>query len=328
MKSYICHIPDRNIFRYCLIIWAVLWCCTSCVANGNSGTGQTPEPTPRDTASYTLPLPEIPASLKTPEERAAFLSRHYWDEMDWNDTLLLSSERFMGESMATFGTLLSITPRDKAVSAISGMVSAAACSVPGINAVNDYAYDYLYYPDSPQYDPELYLLFINALSAQPGLDMASRARLDDRKAQIMKNRVGDRASDFDYIGTDGRTHSLLSTRKDAPVRILMLYDPDCTVCEEAVKIMRENAGFTVAQAEGDVAVIAINAFGQEDSGPARVKAGFPSLWTVGYSPDGAIDAEELYVIRATPAIYVLDSEGRILEKDLSLARLAELVASR
>ncbi len=324
MELNIFKLINRTTVKAFIMLSAVVCASTSC-GPGNAGAG-TQADVPADTAAYTLPMPEIPPSLTSPEERAAFLARHYWDKMNWNDTVLLGSERFMGESMATFGTLLSLTPRDKAVAAISGMVSSAASSDAALHAVNDYAYTYFYYPDSPQYDPELYLFFINALSAQPALDMASRARLDDRREQILKNRVGETAADFAYVDSNGRRRSLLATRTDAPVRILMLYDPDCEVCHEAVKLMTGSENFAQAQDEGSVAVIAINAFGQDGGGPAVRDKDFPAVWTVGYSPDGAVDADELYIIRATPAIYILDSDGRILEKDISMRRLAEIIA--
>lgn len=278
-----------------------------------------------DTTSYTLPLPVIPSSLSSPEERAGFLSTHYWDRMDWNDTLLLSSERFMGESMATFGQLLHMTSHDKAVASVIRMVNGAAVSERALNTVNKFAYQYFYYPDAPQHDAETYLLFINALLAQPGIDYASRVRLEERLSQINKNRVNQLASDFKYIGTDGNMHSMISTRSDADIRILMFYDPDCTVCDEAAKILSSGHSFNLAQQEGQVAVIAINADGQEEGGPAKVKKGFQPSWTVGYSPDGEVNEDEIYVIRATPSIYIIDKQGTILEKDLSLRRLAEIV---
>ena len=31
-------------------------------------------------------LPEVPAMLDTPEARAAFVARHYWDHFDFADT--------------------------------------------------------------------------------------------------------------------------------------------------------------------------------------------------------------------------------------------------
>lgn len=280
----------------------------------------------RDTATYELPMPLIPESMTSPEERAAYVAERYWNPMDWNDTLLLASERFMGTSMANFGFFLSMIPQDKATSDIVATVNAASGSPKALKALSDYAYRYFYYPDSPQYDAELYLKFINPLVAQENLDEADRQRLEERRRDILKNRIGTVPANFRFIGTDGNNHNLTEALSGANLYLLMLYDPDCQACDEAVQILKGSESFTQAQRDKEVKVIAINAFGQESGGAAKRKPSFPTEWIVGYSPDGEIDEQEIYAIRATPAIYVIDAGGKILEKDLSLRRLAELIS--
>ncbi len=300
----------------------------SCGGKGNPGaTAARTAAGERDTATYQLPLPVVPPAITDREEKVAFVARHYWDAMDWNDTLLLSSERFMGESMATFGFLLSTVSDDVRVQAVEKAAEASSANPRALKAFADYANKYFYYPDAPQHDDELYLVFVDAFLQNEKLDEAERQRLGERRRDIMKNRLGSVATDFTYVGTDGQRHQLLATAPDAQIRILMMYDPDCEACEEAVQIMKGGEGFVKAQRDGDVQVIAINAFGQKEGGAAKRKDSFPAEWIVGYSPAGQIDEDEIYVIRATPAIYVLNPAGEILDKDLSLAKLAQIVSN-
>lgn len=280
---------------------------------------------PIDTATYVLPLPAMPAELTQPADRAAFLAEHYWDAMDWQNPLLLNADRFMGESMATYGTLLGIAPEDKAEATVASLVKTIGENQAALDKVAEYAYSYFYHPESPYYNEETYLLFIDPILTAPSTNHENKERLKFRKEEIMKNRVGNVATDFSYIGTDGEKHRLLETAPEAEYRLLMFYEPDCEVCTEAIRIMTSSASFARAQETGEVAVIAINAFGQPQGGSAQPKAGMPANWTVGYSPEGEIDEDEIYVIRTTPAIYLLDREGRILQKDLSLPRLADFV---
>lgn len=281
----------------------------------------------KDTTSYKLHMPNIPSNITSSEERAEFLAFHYWDNMDWNDTILLKAERFMGENMATYGTILEMVPYKTAVSAVSGLINEVADNKHALRSIDEYAFSYFYYPGAPQYNEELYLLFINPLLAQSNFAEADAERLKMRKEYIHKNRVGSIAADFSFIGTDGKEHTLLKTSQEAAYRILMLYDPECEVCEDAIRIMSEAKAFTEAQKSGEVSVIAINAYGQPNGGEADRKDGMPQNWVVGYSPEGEIENEEIYAIRATPAIYVLDKDGRILMKDLSIARLSQFVNS-
>lgn len=265
-----------------------------------------------------LPLVVPPDSLRAPAERASFLAAHYWDAMDWTDSLRLESDAFMGESMATFATVVALARPEDGPAIVSKVVAQAAPYPRGLAALVDYAYSYLYHPDSPQYNPETYLLFADAFLATPTLDATEGMRIDEYRSQILKNRVGTTAADFAYVGTDGATHTLHATAPDAAYRLLFFYDPDCSTCDRAVDTLRADARLTDAVARGTVAVIAINAYGQPDGGPAIAKPSFPAEWIVGYSPEGAVDAEEVYVIRATPAIYLLDAGAKVLKKDISL----------
>ncbi|MDE6578771.1 MAG: DUF5106 domain-containing protein [Muribaculaceae bacterium] len=278
-----------------------------------------------DTASFSLSLPQPPASITDQEKRLEFVARHFWDAMDWQDTLLLKSDRFMGEAMANYGVLLASINENKRASIVIGLISSVSTYPKALEKLGEYAYNYFYYPGAPQYDPELYLLFLNPLLAQNNIDASERLRLENRKAEILKNRVGREASDFSFIDTDGKQRIFSSLFPDAEIKILMLYDPECNVCDEAVKLMNQEGGFSSAVKEGRVGIVAVNAYGQKDGGKAVRKQGMPEDWIVGYSPDGEIENEEIYIIRSTPSIYLLDRSGKIVEKDISLTRLSQIV---
>lgn len=301
----------------CMIMMLVS--CGNHKPSDNEGKGQV------DTLNYILKMPDIPQSYASRDKKAEFLADHYWDNMNWNDTLLLGSERFMGESMATYGTLLGMVSPKVATASINGLINKLSTDIKALKSIEHYAFTYFYYPGAPQYDEELYLMFINPLLAQKNLPEEIRERLKTRKEYIMKNRVGSVASDFKYIGTDGKSHRLHSTAENSEYRVLMLYDPECEVCEDAIRIMSESRAFSEAQQRGIVSVIAINAYGQSEGGTAIRKKGMPQNWIVGYSPQGEIENEEIYAIRATPAVYVLDKDGKILMKDLSIPRLSQFV---
>lgn len=277
-----------------------------------------------DTASFVLPVPVPPENMSA-QRRNLFMADRYWDAMDWSDSLFIGSDRIMGESMATYGVLLSSLPEVDRVKSVNAFINRISDNAQALKRVSEYAFSYFYYPGAPQYDAELYFPFIAPLLASNNVDAAERARLEDRSKQIKKNRIGAAAADFDYIDSAGNLRQLLSTSRNAGVRIIMLYDPDCNVCDEAISILTSSPKFNDACHTGDAAVIAINAYGQEGGGRARPKTGMPGYWTIGYSPKGEVDEKEIYVIRSTPAIYIIDSDGKVLEKDISLARLSQLV---
>lgn len=48
-----------------------------------------------------LPLPAIPATLRTPHERASYLLAHFWDSMSFADTLRSRNPGFMEQNLVT-----------------------------------------------------------------------------------------------------------------------------------------------------------------------------------------------------------------------------------
>lgn len=323
---------NQDIFRIISVIALILAAFMAnphchAVSPCNSGDEKDINNSSSDLTGFTLPLPEVPRTLTTPQERAAFVAAHYWDGMDWKDSRLLGNDRFMGESMATYATLIGITPREKGIDCIAELVNSIGTDPLALNTLADYAYSYLYLPESPLYDEDLYLMFVNPLLAQPGLSEENHERLDKYKTDILKNRVGNIATDFAFIGTDGQSHDLLSLSPKASLRVLIFYAPGCDKCDEAFEIIKRSEAFSIAEARGEVSVIAINPFGQNNPGRAMIKPGMPKSWIVGYSPEGALDSNETYIVRSTPAIYILDRNGTILLKNLSLDRLKEFLNS-
>lgn len=280
-----------------------------------------------DNDTLCLPLPVAPRYADSEEKRYIYMADRYWDPVDWNDTLLLKSDKFMGGSMANYGVLLSAIDEKRRPGVVTSLINRNDITPAGYRALEEYSYKYFYYPGSPQYDAELYLLFVNALLGSGKCDDATVERLLARRGEIMKNRVGHQAAVFEYVGSNGKRERFSPGGGEADVTFLMLYDPECEVCAEAVKIMTSSKAFSAAVESGEASVYAINAYGSEDV-KGKVISDFPASWHTGYSPGGEIEREDIYVVRSTPAIYVIDKEGIILEKDISLDRLAQITGEQ
>lgn len=274
---------------------------------------------------FMLPLPEVPSSLTEPSERAAFVALHYWDGMDWNNSDLLNSEEFMGESMATFGTLLSIAGPERAKTIVNDFIARLSGNQAGLTAAANYSYSYFYAPESPYYNEDIFRMFVDNLLKTSGLPDLSKEKLLLYNTYLNKNRLGEKAADFEYIGEDGKKKHLLSTARDSDLKLLIFYDPDCHVCEETFEIISDSEILNQKVLEGKISVIAINAFGQSAPGAALRKQGMQAQWIVGYSPNGDVDENEIYAIRSIPTIYLLDKNYKVIDKDMSLERLKEFV---
>lgn len=262
-----------------------------------------------------LALPDVPSTMTDPAERLAYVMDHFWDRMDWRDSTLLTNSAFMEQNLANYYQLITIADSTAASHAVGTMIEAILDSNPQVlNYFSEMSALYLYEPDSPMYDTESYAVILDALLARPECPDGLRMILADEHRQTMTNRVGTRAADFDYITPDG-SRSTLHNFVGAPTTILLFYDPDCNICADAEHRLASDATINRSIAEGKTRILAIAPFDVDPEVWRRHATTLPSTWTVGYSPNGAIDRDAIYAIRALPAFYILTSNGTITLRD-------------
>ena len=260
-------------------------------------------------------MPVVPAQIQDSREKLRYVLTHYWDALNWRDTALVNSEEFMEQSMVNYFAILAKADSLVGADGVNRMIACASVNPSALAKVVEISSRYLYEPESPMYDAEGYAMLLDQLILDPTNAGIPRETLEARHAQIMKNRVGRKAADFVFMDREGRRMTLREAVAGTEETIVMFYDPNCNVCEATERYLASSEKLNRLIGEGRLRIVAIDPF---DTDPGRWKAHADSLprnWTVGRSPGGRIDSEEIYVIRATPAIYLLDSAMTVRIKD-------------
>ena len=266
-------------------------------------------------AATDLLLPQVPDPLTDPGARASFLALHFWDAMDWKDRSRSLDTAFMEQSFANYLTVLPLADSLGRVNGVDALLHGASADSSAYAFLVSVVDKYLGDPNSPMRDEELYIPFLRAFGASSLLDGAEKARYASLLEDAMKNRVGRKAADFTFMDREGRRMTLREAVAGTEETIVMFYDPNCNVCEATERYLASSEKLNRLIGEGRLRIVAIDPF---DTDPGRWKAHADSLprnWTVGRSPGGRIDSEEIYVIRATPAIYLLDSAMTVRIED-------------
>lgn len=299
----------RHSFIYILLL-LVLISCSSGVEGGKL--------IPADSATRKLtelPLPDIPSNMTEPTERLAFTMNHFWDSMDWRDSTLLTDSAFMEQNLVNFYQLMALADSTTTSHAVGVMTEAILDQNPQVlNYITEMSALYLYEPESPMYNTESYAVILDALLARPECPEGLRMILEFEHNQAMTNRVGTRAADFDYIALDG-TKGTLHTSLGATTTILLFYDPECHLCAEAERKLAADNALNSSIARGETRIIAVTPTKIDNKTWRQHAATLPTTWTVAYSPDGAIERDEIYAIRALPSFYLLSADGTILVRD-------------
>lgn len=282
--------------------------CGACGGRADSGTGKVSEEWQLE-----LPAPAVPDSIAEPEERAAWAALRWWDALDFSDHRRSLDTAFMEQNFSNFISVAAYADSIGRVQGVERLMKRAEADSAAWRFVVDVAEKYLYDPNSPFRSDELYAPFLRAQLASPLADEARKVRDAHRLKMAMKNRVGTRATNFRFVTADGRDMSLSDVRSEKEI-LLIFYNPDCESCGEVVERFGKlpmTEWFTV---------LAIDA--ESDRGRwEATKMDMPEGWTVGYALSPLLD-EDMYDLKASPTIYVLDSTGVVIAKDIPPESLA------
>lgn len=261
-------------------------------------------------------LPDVPVTLTAPEDRAAYLSLHYWDHFDFADTSLISRPEITEQAFVDFISILPYTP--KAQEAVDTLFRRALADREMLYHFISLGDKYLYEPNSPMHDEELHILFLRALVNHPGLEETDRIRPRHLLEMALKNRPGDVATDFTVVCRDGRSRRL----SDIKAGYVLVYfnDPDCEDCRRVKELLTLSPVVNDLLESGRLKLLSVCVEGKT---PAWEKAEFPAGWIDGYDADQRLTREQVYDLKAMPTLYLLDAEKRVILKDASFEQVEE-----
>lgn len=280
----------------------VLWACTLVQAQ----------------AQQSFPYPAIPDTLRSVEQRAGYLSEHYWDNYNFADTLLLKSKEVTEQGFVNFIDILNrfnldnaskgvahkdiaqkditrkdITQKDITQQDIASFTrkafSNAAAKERFENLIEHYFEDQL----SPVRNDRVYLMFLEEMKNSPCFDETEKERIAFKIKTTNKNLPGDIAINFNFKDESGKEHQL-SDYKDQKV-ILYFYDPDCENCHE------------------------VSAWLKQQTIPANIKV-------LKMIADNHISY--IYSLKNMPTIFLLDKENKVILKDCTAQELIENISTK
>ncbi len=242
---------------------------------------------PTRPAAQPHPFPEIPTTLKTPQERATWLTLHFWDGFDFG-----ADHRQGSAAEQAFVDFISVLPMSsERRKAMDTFMKKAARNPELLRYFMELADKYLYEPMSPMRDDALYMEFLkNAARKAP---KAEKRRLRWQMERLKMNAVGKKAQDFEYMdGTAAKT--LMKT--EGEYIMIFFHDPYCRDCRRMKNELANSAQVREMTENGRMKIISISI---EDE-------------------DKMLYYSNLYDLRTFPALYLLDTKKRVLLKNASV----------
>ena len=281
-----------------------------------------------------FPRLEIPAVYTDQQERQEYLLDHFWDAFlsgsgRCDETAVLGvAEEEVEKQVATYIQLLQMIPLPQAQQKMAQFFRqvekrhAADTASHVFLLMEQIVVRYLYDPNSPVRDEDLYLPYVEGLAASPYTREAARPGYAYEARMCALAPTGSVAPDFRFMDARGRVHHLHEVRAGAT--LLFFSNPGCYACLDIINTLQGVAGLDEWIRRGDFAVV--NVYIDEDLDAWRAyEPNYPRNWLCGYDPDGLVRADRIYNIRAIPSLYLLDGDKRILLKDAPPERVVSWI---
>lgn len=181
---------------------------------------------------------------------------------------------------------------------------------------------YLYDPNSPMRDEDLYLPFAEAAaeSACTSGDMRNAYRFEAK--QCRTNTFGSKVPDFNYSDINGHKGSLYAVK--AEYTMLFFSNPGCESCKQIIHDVMARNYIELMISNRKLAVVNIY-IDEEVSKWREYSPNYPSCWINGYDYTFSLRDSGKYDIRAIPSLYLLDSDKRVLMKDADTEKVLKFL---
>lgn len=277
------------------------------------------------TSQVSFPFPEIPSMLTLPEERKAYLLKHYWDDFAFADTALVNNREVTEQGFVNHIALLAdgTVSDDLAKESVGNFCTRMETDAHACSVLMQLVDDYLYNPNSPYYNEALYALYLRRMTDSPMLDEARKSTFRFKLKLIDRNRPGTRATSFAYRLADGTRRTLHETPVKGNRLLLVFYDPECPSCHEILSEMINDRDLAEAVAAGSVTVLAVYTEGNEEAW-RKALPDMPQGWMVATDHQAVKDGA-LYDLKAMPSLYLLDADKKVILKDAPYGRIKQLI---
>lgn len=271
-----------------------------------------------------FPLPTVPVMITNSEDVVSYLSKHYWDLYNFADTNLIAQPDITEQGLVDYIQLLNRLSSIEAEKSLTTMLDQAKSHPTMYSHFASLYEKYLYDPNSPFRNDELYIPIVNHLVESRVLSHAQQEAYRFQQKMVLKNRVGTTATNFAYTLATGEKRMMHALQSN--YLILFFTNPDCPSCSITTdQLVNSKALQGVFALNNPTSIMLTVLSVYPDSSINEWLKALPSLpqkhWVNSYD-DGEIIANKLlYDIKAIPTLYLLDKNKKVILKDATLEEI-------
>jgi thiol-disulfide isomerase/thioredoxin len=258
----------------------------------------------------------IPGMIVDHTDRANYLSRHYWDNFDFADTAYIHLPQITEQAFVDYIDVLFLVSDSVSSTAIKDMLKKAEVEPVMFTYFTGLYEKYLYDPNSPMHNDELYIPSLEAMLVSP--IVTEKIRPAHLLELARKNRIGEKAADFTYTQANGKNGTLHAIRSD--YTLLFFYNPGCHTCKEIMEQLTSSLRINYLMQEKKLTIVAV--YPDEDLTEwNKYLPEVPEEWINAYDKGANVQNEEIYDLKAIPTLYLLDKDKKVILKDTTFEQI-------
>ena len=173
-------------------------------------------------------------------------------------------------------------------------------------------------------DEERYAITLEYILASDKVDSILKIRPKYQMEQIKKNRPGTPAADFEFVLEKGIRSTLYNL--NTPFTLIYFHNPGCSDCARVKQVLGNSKTINRLLSYDKLTILAL--YPDDDLAAWEADGSrMPDHWLDARAASPELKAE-LYDLRATPSLYLLDKYKTVLLKDATPKRIEKMLRDR
>lgn len=264
-----------------------------------------------------------------------YTRQHYWDGVDFMDGRIVRTPIFEKKINYYFNTYIH-PEADSIIHEFNWMISLGRNDTEMFQFLINYFVDNYFKPKIMGQDKVFLYVYEKFFATKKvtWLTEKQTKQIEDRAMMLMANQLGERAAEMSLVDTSGIFHSLYA--QPGNYTIVIFWDPNCGHCKTEIPKLDSLYNTSVWKKEN----VSIYAVMVAETSVADWKP-FIKQHAIGWThvhQTSEMKAEEiknnqpnyhqLYDVKTTPTLFLLDKEKHIIAKNLSLEDLNKVLQQK
>lgn len=250
-----------------------------------------------------------PEELPDLQSKSDYLMDNFWNPMDFKKAKTVD-QIALNHAFNAYAEIMPYASYDKVMGSVKKLINNIKNN-PGLSyQFCKAAEESLYGPRANFWIDEIYIQFLENLINNKKVDKNKKIRYADQLRILKNTERGARFPHLEYITPEGKRVEFKPTKE---FTLVEFGNPECDECSFAKLKLEISSVINDLIDFGRMELAFIIPDDESEELLPQIKD-YPEKWTKG----SGIDTIESFDLRATPAFYILDKEGKIVAKNVGV----------